>query len=395
MLQMMQKKVEAEGDKEKELFEKFQCYCDTSSADLTKSIEDAEEKIPQLESEIKEATATEGQLTQELADHKTDREEATKAIEEATQMRNKEAKAFASESSDMKSNIAAIKKAIPAIEGGMSKDMFLQTDMAVRLRTILLSMPASSYEAHQALQAFLSTSSGSSSDGEDMFGQTEAGPSSGEILGILKQMGEDMAEDLEELIKQENDAVAAFDQLKAAKDKEIAAASKAIEEKTARLGDVRVQIVELKNDLEDSQEGLANDQKLFASLKEECALRTKDYEAKSKTRSMELLALSDTIKLLNDDDAMELFKKTLPSPSFLQTGLSSRLHSRLGTKRRAALQYLRGVQNGKPGSAQLMLITGAVRNQKVSFAKVTKMIDDMVTILKEEQAGDDKKKEYC
>ena len=35
-------------------------------------------------------------------------------------------------------------------------------------------------------------------------------------------------------------------------------------------------------------------------------------------RAQEAVALAETIKILNDDDALDLFKKTLPSPSFLQ-----------------------------------------------------------------------------
>ena len=37
-----------------------------------------------------------------------------------------------------------------------------------------------------------------------------------------------------------------------------------------------------------------------------------------KARSLELVAIAETIKILNDDDALDLFKKTLPSPSLLQ-----------------------------------------------------------------------------
>merc|ERR1719258_581087 len=69
MLQDMVAKVEAEGKKETELFEKFMCYCDTSKATLGKSIADAEEKIPQLESDIKEATAEKAQLDKDLETH--------------------------------------------------------------------------------------------------------------------------------------------------------------------------------------------------------------------------------------------------------------------------------------------------------------------------------------
>merc|ERR1711990_385319 len=66
MLQMMQKKVEAEGVKEKELYEKFVCYCKSSKETLAKSIEDAETKIPQVESDIKEAESEKAQLIEDL-----------------------------------------------------------------------------------------------------------------------------------------------------------------------------------------------------------------------------------------------------------------------------------------------------------------------------------------
>merc|ERR1719428_1722825 len=102
MLQMMQKKVEAEGEKEKELFDKFMCYCDKSKDELHDAIGTSEDKVPEQESVIKEATATEGQLKQELVEHKKDREDAEKTIAESTEMRKKEEKAFAAESSESK-----------------------------------------------------------------------------------------------------------------------------------------------------------------------------------------------------------------------------------------------------------------------------------------------------
>merc|ERR1719158_2727322 len=83
MLQMMVKKVEEEGKKEEELFEKFMCYCDTGKATLAKSIADAEEKIPQLESDIKEATGMKAQLDGDLETHKSDRAAAQDAIAKA------------------------------------------------------------------------------------------------------------------------------------------------------------------------------------------------------------------------------------------------------------------------------------------------------------------------
>merc|ERR1740127_443024 len=66
MLQNMVKKIEAEGEKEKELYEKFMCYCNTADTTLGKSIGDADTKIPQLEADIKESTEEKAQLEADL-----------------------------------------------------------------------------------------------------------------------------------------------------------------------------------------------------------------------------------------------------------------------------------------------------------------------------------------
>merc|ERR1719284_1992755 len=61
LLQNMQKKVVAEGEKEKELYEKFMCYCKGGSAELSAAIKAAEEKVPAVNSNIE---AAEGKLAQ-------------------------------------------------------------------------------------------------------------------------------------------------------------------------------------------------------------------------------------------------------------------------------------------------------------------------------------------
>merc|ERR1719420_272077 len=94
-------------------------------------------------------------------------------------------------------------------------------------------------------------------------------------------------------------------------------------------------------------------------------------------RSEELVALADTIKILNDDDALELFKKTLPgSASFVQLEDS--------TQRQQALAIVRAAKNGN-GHPELNFLALALQGKKVNFSKVIKMIDSMVANLKAEQ----------
>merc|ERR1719171_474878 len=140
-------------------------------------------------------------------------------------------------------------------------------------------------------------------------------PASGEIVGILKQMKDTMEKDLAELKAQEATAAQDFEGMKAAKEKEIAAATQAIEEKTKRTGEVAVEIVNLKEDLDDTSESLAEDQSFLADMEKNCAQKEKDWAEICKMRQEELIALADTIKILNDDDAQEMFKKSIPSAS--------------------------------------------------------------------------------
>merc|ERR1719324_580768 len=216
-------------------------------------------------------------------------------------------------------------------------------------------------------------------------------PASGEIVGILKTMQENMEKSLAEAVAAEAAAVSAHDELLAAKTKEVEAATKSIEVKSVRVGEVAVKIVELKNSLSDAQESLEEDKKFFADLDKNCATQTEEFTANQKMRQQELVALADTIKVLNDDDALELFKKTLPgsSASLIQVSANE------VAMRRGALSALRDASQHSQHRPQLDFITMAIEGKKIGFDKVIKMIDDMMATLKKEQLDDDSKKEYC
>merc|ERR1719261_1808605 len=222
----------------------------------------------------------------------------------------------------------------------------------------------------------------------DAKSEDQYAPASGEILGILKQMKDEMEKDLAEMIEAEEAAKAGYEELMAAKEKEIASATKAFEEKLQRQGDLGVEIAQMKNDLSETQEALEEDKKFLADLEKNCDQKKKEWAERKKTRSEEILAIQETIKILNDDDALELFKKTLPSPSLMQVDTTEK------QVRQQALSLIKAAQKKGRGGA-LDLIAFALSGKKMNFDKVIAMIDDMVEVLKKEQTDDDDKKEYC
>merc|ERR1719399_1131014 len=259
MLQMMAKKVAAEGEKEEAMFEKFMCYCETSGGALQKSIDEAEAKVPQLVSAIEEAEAQKKQLEEAVEQHRKDRADAKAAIEQATAIREKEAAEFAKENAESNANIDALDRAIPAIEKGMGQvggmrgapltaeqatlqagrdanakkgfAAFMQTTVGkkdvARLQKLITNVESESItdmDRSNVLSFLMQGSKGPIS--VDAYA-----PQSGEILGILKQLRDEMNADRKDAIEKEEAAKKAFEELVAAKEKEIEAATQAIEEK--------------------------------------------------------------------------------------------------------------------------------------------------------------------
>merc|ERR1719440_1512744 len=170
--------------------------------------------------------------------------------------------------------------------------------------------------------------------------------------------------------------------------KEINALTAAIESKSARVGALGVKLAGAENDLEDTKEALAEDKKFLADLDKNCELKKKEWAAYKEVQAQEMVALADTIKVLNDDDALELFKKTLPgaSSSLLQVKVSSK------ATRQSAVQILKSLKKADP---RLDLIEMAMHGGKMGFEKIIKMIDELVVDLGKEQQVDDDKKSYC
>merc|ERR1719269_427100 len=125
-------------------------------------------------------------------------------------------------------------------------------------------------------------------------------------------MEDTMVKDLADLTASEKEAVTAFDELMRAKTKEVVANTKSIESKSKRVGELGVSIAEMKIDLDDTTAALLEDKKFLANMDETCATKKKEWGEIQKARAEELVAIGETIKILNDDDALELFKKTLP-----------------------------------------------------------------------------------
>lgn len=189
----------------------------------------------------------------------------------------------------------------------------------------------------------------------------------------------------------EDEAVANFQVLKAAKQEEIAAATKSIETKSELKGRAAVEEVQAKAAAEAAAKELSDAEAFLANLKEMCSSKEADWEARSSERAQEIAAINEAIAVLNDDDALDIFKQAVKpkAQSFLQTR---------AVKASPAVRALNKLSNLKFRSPALSLLANAASSKLknkmgVDFSAVLKMIDEMVVILKDEAASDAAAKE--
>merc|ERR1712050_796035 len=178
----------------------------------------------------------------------------------------------------------------------------------------------------------------------------------------------------------------AYEDLKAAKEAEIAAGQAQIDTKTQELADTDEKLAQAKEDIEDTRNSLAADEKFLMMGKEKCQMTDKEWEERQKTRQLEMEAVSKALAILSGDDAHDLFTRTF-NPALLQE--NSRVQS---ARRTRAASLLKAVAD-KHNNPRLATLAYKVRLD--AFTRVKKAIDDMIAQLLKEKEDEIKHKDFC
>merc|ERR1711933_582490 len=186
--------------------------------------------------------------------------------------------------------------------------------------------------------------------------------------------------------KEEMENQKAYEDLKAAKEAEIAAGQEQIDKKTSELADTDEKNAAAKEDLEDTKKSLAADEEFLMMLKEKCSMTDKEWEERQKTRQLEMEAVSKALAVLSGDDAHDLFTRTF-NPALMQ------MEAAATSKRREQASKLLSQVAKKLNSPRLSALAYRVRLD--AFTRVKKAIDDMIAQLMKEKADEIKHKDFC
>merc|ERR1719484_128698 len=227
LLKDMLKQLEKEAEEDEEIYDKMACWCETNDKEKTKSIADAEARIADLTTKIEELTANSARLNTEIKNLEKEVAENQAALDKATAIRQKQLAEFNEEEKDLLGSISALKSAVTVLSKHNSLLQMPRSHIVGVAATVQnemqkhASLLTLTHKQKRAMSSFIQSPE-DYFDAEPTFKQSYA-PQSGEIFGILKQMKETFETNLSSSQKEEMANQKAHEELKAAKEDEIAA----------------------------------------------------------------------------------------------------------------------------------------------------------------------------
>jgi len=378
----MQNQLDKEAKADEDMYDKLGCWCDTNEKEKTQANAINSQRITDLGASIEELTAKSASLKTDLEALAKQVAESTNSLDESTQLRAKESGEFQAFEVDHIQNMEGLKGALMKL-GKVHGDALDQQSLMQVKQILRKHMTAHRKMFSRANKLALIQEPDTESEVEALLQQSgeQSAPQSGAIFGILKQMKESMETNLKSSQDEEAQAKDTFASMKSSKTEEINAANELIASKKAELAATDEKNAASKEDLEDTTATVAADTKFLAELKDKCDTATADYNARSKVRNEEILAVAEAMEILNGDDAKDLMR-------FTQVSSVRRLSQSRDRAAKLVSQLAKNMHQPKMAALAMSMRLDA-------FTKVKENIDLMIVELKQTQKDEVEKKDFC
>jgi len=216
----------------------------------------------------------------------------------------------------------------------------------------------------------------------------------GQVTGILKNMRDTFDENLKNARATEAAQAKAHEEFMTTKNASLKAMEELLEKKNGELGANDEALASDREDKANAEKTLADNQEFLASLNDDCAQKTKEYNERKLTRSQEDAALSEAIAILSSDDAFDTFNtagRTENATHFVQI-----MKRALSPKQQLVHSLLATAKATK--SLRLARLASKVTNVNTSgnaFDIIFAEIDKLIESIDAEEKADDKKHAWC
>lgn len=389
LLQDMRDQLQKELDDDKAVHEQLDCWCKKNDQEKTQAIETGEAKTSELNSFLGEAAAQMAEMKSKRDSTFDEINKDEAALQEARTLRMKENQQFHADEANLMEAVKACSQAVEVLSKHNAGFAQVRA-VAQRLRSArVLEIAHKSRGGRDtlALKAFLLDVAGSGQSFLGIPGYQSYAPQSGQVYGVLQQMQSDFEKDLEEARAKEEKDAKDHSELKAAKTEEIKVGTDLHADFEQQIADLKEKHAQAFQELEDTQKQLDFDRIFLANLKKKCSASEAEFDQRIKDRMEEIVAVEDTIKIINDDQAFENFDKTV-NAALVQTRSVSSSRERLN--RAAAVLTDAAARTGRVEMALL-----ATRAKLDVFTKVKEEIDKMISELQRQQQDEIEHRDWC
>jgi len=385
LLEGMLEKGKKEKHDEQVQFAAYKQFCDDTSVEKKRAIEEANERIEVLKADIQKYTADAAKLTKEIAELDEDITIWKGDIKAATKVREIEKADYDALHKDYSESIDALQRAIAVLKKqayDRKQSSFVQVAALKNLNLI----PA---DAKKAIDLFLM---------QDPEGLAVSAPeanayefqSSG-VIEMLEKLLDKFIDERTTLEKEEMNSKHAYDMLMQDLNAQIAQATQDRDEKAETKAKKLQAKADAEGDLKDTTTTRDADVKYLADLTATCEQKASDFESRQQLRAEEIVAIEKAIEIISSNAVAGNAEKHLPT--LVQSSSFSQLRADLNVQAQSRVaQYLR--TRAKQLNSRL-LSTLAERVNDDPFKKVKKMIKDLIVRLMEEANEEAEHKGWC
>jgi hypothetical protein len=413
LIEDLKAKIDADGATEQKIYDKFACWCESTTQRKADAIDTGKETIGKTTTLILTLKGGIAVLASEIADLNADIAKNNKAMATLTSIREKENSDYMQEKAFTETALSSLHAAIEVLGGaGTGGDMGLLR-VASNVRSAVLGsrqIAGLTKEQSKVLKHFLEDPSAFAGktalvqdpvDYYDQKAQAKASysPQSATIIGILKDMYDTFSADLEKSNQEESNMQLAFESEMEEKTKQNKQFTEMVTEKEGQKAEKGQMLSENEEKLEATTEQLKVDEEFFATTKNACTAKSDSWAERSRLRTEQLDGINKALAILTSDDAKATFASstgTRPSDTFGASEVASFVQlDALGSAREKAYRLLKKLTTGSK-NLRLARIAAAVKTSaKGHFDEVIASIDDLIATLAAEGKQDLTQRDWC
>jgi len=389
LMEGMLQKGKTEKHNEEVQYAAYQQFCQDTSVEKQRTIKEAADSILQIQAEIQKNAADAKRLTKEVAGHDSDINTWTGDIQAAKKVRAQERVDFAKTHADYSESIDALERAIDVLKqqahDRAQAASFVQVSALKRLKLL-------PDEARRTIDEFLQEDQPSGLDVAAPEAYGYEFQSQG-VVDMLAKLLDKFVAERTTLEKEEANKKHAFAVLIQDLEAQIEEATKDSSDKTQIKAKKLEAGASAKSDLKQTADMKDADEAYLSDLTATCDKKATDFTSRQALRAEELEAVAKAIEIIKGQAVSGNAAKHLPS--FLHRRGTSLAALRAEAQGRELLRAARFLQ-GRAGQLDSRVLAAAAERMAMDpFAKVKRMLKDLLIRLMEEANEEADHKGWC